>query len=392
MAGRIRQLIDLENLEKYIQKHVPEIAVPLDVKQFGYGQSNPTYQLTDANGKKYVMRKKPPGKIISRTAHQVDREYHIIAAMAKTDVPVPRALCLCEDDSVIGTAFYIMSFLQGRIFEDPAIPGVTPEERHEMWRSICTTLGKYHRVEPASVGMENFGRKFGFFDRQLKTFARLEVDQAAVKDKDTGEPVGPIPHYEEMVKFFGNKATQPRDRTSFVHGDFKVDNVVFHPTEPRVIGVLDWEMATIGHPLSDLVNLIAPYTTASNPLAARAGRRNVAFLPDATPGLPSKKQCIKWYQDEVGIEFDKRELTWAEAFAIYRGAVIIQGIAARYAARQASSEKAMDHGNAMRPHAEMAWQFVQEVERQGREDGIKGSDGELSEQEKASGRGYMAKL
>ncbi|KAK5172151.1 uncharacterized protein LTR77_003789 [Saxophila tyrrhenica] len=391
MAGQIRQPINLENLEKYIRENVPEIAVPLDVKQFGYGQSNPTYQLTDAKGNKYVMRKKPPGKILSRTAHQVDREYHIIAAMATTDVPVPKAMCLCEDDSVIGTAFYIMSFLNGRIFEDPALPGVSPEHRYEMWHSICTTLGKYHRVEPASVGMEKFGRKFGFFDRQIKTFNKLMVDQAEVKDKDSGEKVGPIPHYEEMVKFFGNKETQPRDKSSFVHGDFKVDNVVFHATEPRVIGVLDWEMATIGHPLSDVVNLIAPFTTASNPLAARAGRRNLGFLPGATPGLPTKEQCVKWYEGIVGWEVDARELKWAEAFAIYRGAVIMQGIAARYAARQASSERAMEYGSAMRPHAEMAWEFVQEVERQGREQGIKGND-DLSEKEKASGQGYMAKL
>ena len=145
-----------------------------------------------------VRRKKPPGKILSRTAHQVDREYHIIAAMDGTDVPVPKAICLCEDDSVIGTAFYIMSFTAGRIFEDPAIPGVSPEDRREMWRSICTTLGAYHRIDPASVGMENFGRKFGFFDRQMKTFARLAVDQAEVRDKDSGEKVGPIPHYEEL--------------------------------------------------------------------------------------------------------------------------------------------------------------------------------------------------
>lgn len=188
------------------------------------------------------MRKKPPGKLLSPTAHQVDREYNIIAAMSKTDVPVPRAICLCEDDSVIGTAFYIMSFLEGRIFEDPALPDVSPEDRRKMWHSIATTLGKYHRVTPQSVGMEKFGRQGNFYNRQLKTFARLSVDQAAVKDADTQIPVGKIPHYDEMVEFFGTAETQPKDRSTFVHGDYKVDNVVFHKTEPRVIGILDWEM------------------------------------------------------------------------------------------------------------------------------------------------------
>ena len=191
------------------------------------------------------MRKKPPGKLLSRTAHQVDREYRIIAAMSTTDVPVPQAICLCEDDSVIGTAFYIMSFLEGRIFEDPALPGVSPEDRRAMWHSITTTLGKYHRVAPKSVGMEDFGRHGNFYNRQLKTFAKLSVDQAAVKDVDTGVPVGKIPHYDEMVEFFGKAETQPRDRSTFVHGDYKVDNVVFHKTEPRVIGILDWEMVRL---------------------------------------------------------------------------------------------------------------------------------------------------
>ena len=132
MAGEVRQPIDVASLERYISANVPEIQVPIDVKQFGYGQSNPTYQLTAKNGKKYVMRKKPPGTLLSKTAHKVDREYRIIHALEKTDVPVPRALCLCQDEKVIGTDFYIMEFLDGRIFEDPMIPGVSEKERTEM--------------------------------------------------------------------------------------------------------------------------------------------------------------------------------------------------------------------------------------------------------------------
>ena len=244
MAGPIRQPIDLEKFSKYIEHNVPDIKTPLNVKQFGYGQSNPTYLLEASNGEKFVMRKQPPGKLLSKTAHQVDREYRIIHSMQDTDVPVPRAMCLCEDKDVIGTPFYIMSFLQGRIFDDPSMPGVTPEARHEMWRSICTTLGKFHRVKPSSVGMTDFGRHWGFYNRQLKTFKRLSPDQAAIKDKETGEEVGHLPHYDAMVEYFGDEATQPIDRSTFVHGDYKVDNVVFHATEPRVIGILDWEMVS----------------------------------------------------------------------------------------------------------------------------------------------------
>ena len=249
MAGPIRQPINIENLSRYIDKHVPSIKTPLTVKQFGYGQSNPTYLLEASNGEKFVMRKQPPGKLLSKTAHQVDREYRIIHAMRDTDVPVPRAICLCEDRSVIETPFYIMSYAQGRIFEDPSLPGVSPRERTEMWKSICTTLAKFHRVKPGSVGMEDFGRHGNFYNRQLKTFKRLSADQAIVKDKETGEEVGMIPHYDDMVEFFGDATTQPEDRSTFVHGDYKVDNVVFHPTEPRVIAILDWEM--VSHTLNN---------------------------------------------------------------------------------------------------------------------------------------------
>lgn len=162
--------------------------------------------------------------------------------MESTDVPVPQALCLCQDTSIIGTDFYIMSYLDGRIFEDPSIPDVSPEDRRAMWHSIVTTLGKYHRVKPADVGLEGFGRPSNFYNRQLKTFAKLSVDQANTKDVESGEAVGAIPHYDEMVQYFGQQETQPKDRSTFVHGDYKVDNVVFHKTEPRVIGILDWEM------------------------------------------------------------------------------------------------------------------------------------------------------
>ncbi|KAF2161968.1 hypothetical protein M409DRAFT_27694 [Zasmidium cellare ATCC 36951] len=364
MAGPIRQPIDLDSLARYIDKTVPEIKTPLDVKQFGYGQSNPTYLLTDSTGAKYVMRKKPPGKLLSKTAHQVDREYRIIAALQNTDVPVPRALCLCQDDSVVGTAFYIMSFLNGRIFADPAIPDVSPEHRTAMWKSAVTTLAKFHRIPPRSVGMEDFGRPNNFYNRQLKTFATLSVAQAETKDIETGVKVGKIPHYDDMVRFFSNPETQPKDRGTFVHGDYKIDNMVFHPTEPYVIGILDWEMATIGHPLSDIVNLTGPFAAANNPLAAAAGRANDAFKDGATPGLPTKQQCLDWYHEVVDYKITPQELTWGEAFGMYRGAIICQGIAARYAVRQASSEKASEYGKAMYPYGELGWEFVQDVKRQ----------------------------
>lgn len=371
MAGPIRQPIDLDSLSKYIDKHVPDIKTPLDVKQFGYGQSNPTYLLTDSANKKYVMRKKPPGKLLSKTAHQVDREYRIIDAMQSTDVPVPKAMCLCEDDSIVGTSFYIMSFLDGRIFSDPAMPDVSPADRTAMWKSAVETLAKYHRTTPKSVNMESFGRPNNFYNRQLKTFATLSLAQAETKDIETGEPVGKIPFYDDMVKFFGQKESQPQDRGTFVHGDYKIDNVVFHKTEPYVIGVLDWEMATIGHPLSDVVNLTAPYAHAAaaenqtgDAKAMAAYRGSDAFLPGKTPGLPTREQILEWYHAVVPWKYEPKELTWGDAFGLYRGAIICQGIAARYAVRQASSEKARDYGVMMGPYGEEAWESVKRFQKQ----------------------------
>ncbi|KZM18551.1 uncharacterized protein EKO05_0002394 [Ascochyta rabiei] len=368
MAGNVRQPIDVPSLERYITAHVPEIAVPVDVKQFGYGQSNPTYQLTDKNGKKFVMRKKPPGKLLSKTAHKVDREYRIIHALEKTDVPVPKAYALCQDESVIGSDFYIMEFLDGRIFEDPAIPGVTPEERTKMWHSAIITLAKFHRVSPSAVHLSTYGKPSGFYNRQIATFNTISQAQAATKDQETGEPVGKIPHQDDMVAFFSDPATQPADRGTFVHGDYKIDNVVFHKTEPRVIGILDWEMSTIGHPLSDLNNVLAPYLTASSEKAKSVGRAHEGFQPNATPGLPSREQLIDWYSEVAG--WDPRpDLTWGDAFATYRNTIIMQGIAARYAVRQASSAQAKDYGAMMKPYAEVAWDLVQEYKRGHTKDG-----------------------
>ncbi|OQN97688.1 hypothetical protein B0A48_16008 [Cryoendolithus antarcticus] len=364
MAGPIRQPIDIPSLEHYINQTVPEIKTPLEVKQFGYGQSNPTYLLTSSNGAKYVMRKKPPGTLLSKTAHKVDREYRIIHALETTDVPIPKTYCLCEDDSVIGTAFYIMSFLDGRIFEDPALPGVSTQDRREMWKSAVTTLAKFHRVVPKSVGLESFGKPSGFYNRQIATFATISQAQAQAKDKESGEPVGDIPHFGEMTKFFQQHRTQPKDRSTFVHGDYKIDNVVFHKTEPRVIGILDWEMSTIGHPLSDVTNLLAPFTSATSEFAIKAGRANAAFIPGATDGLPSKAECLQWYEEAAGWKYPAEEVTWGDAFNIYRGAVIIQGIAARYALRQASSQNAMEYGTQMKPFGEMGWVLMSKCKEQ----------------------------
>lgn len=182
---------------------------------------------------------------MSKTAHKVDREYRVIHALEQTDVPVPKAYCLCRDEQVIGTDFYIMEFLDGRMIQNPSLPGVSAEERSAMWQDAVRTLAKLHRVRPKDVGLESFGKPSGFYDRQIKTFGSLAKSQAAAKDKDSGQPVGQLPHFDDFVQFFSECGSQPKDRGVLIHGDYKIDNLVFHKTEPKVIGILDWEMSML---------------------------------------------------------------------------------------------------------------------------------------------------
>ncbi|KAI1089634.1 phosphotransferase enzyme family protein [Rostrohypoxylon terebratum] len=376
MAGKVRHPIDTAALERYISQNVPEIKGPLDVKQFGFGQSNPTYQLTSSSGTKYVLRKKPAGKLLSAAAHKVEREYRIIASLSSSPVPVPRAYALCEDPSILGTPFYIMSFVSGRIFEDAAMPSVSPTERTALWKAAVEALASLHRVDPDAVGLSTFGKRQGFYDRQLATWQQICAAQAATRDVDTGVPVGEIPHMADLMSFFGAATQRPKDRATLIHGDYKIDNVVFAADEARVAGILDWEMSTIGHPLSDLANLLHPFVSASmasskDRAAPASSVAHPGFLPDATPGLPTPTQIISWYAAAAGWTPSPEDVAWACAFSVFRLAAICQGIAARVARRQASSAEAQKHATAMPFLGEFAWELVRKEQGKTRAGGAK---------------------
>ncbi|KAI8887985.1 APH-domain-containing protein [Backusella circina FSU 941] len=342
--------IDVDKLEAYLLKSVPGFKGPLDVSQFKHGQSNPTYLLKDGNKKQYVLRKKPPGTLISKTAHAVEREYRIINAMSKTDVPVPKVYTLCEDVAVIGTPFYVMEFLEGRIFSDVRMLSLPFEERRQCWISAVETLGKLHAVDFTAVGLGDYGRNSGFFQRQMRSLGKVQAAQAAVVDEDTGKAVGPLPRIDELYAWF--KRNEVEDVATIVHGDFKIDNMIFHPTEPRVIGVLDWELSTIGHPLSDLSNLFQPFYVPN--VGQLIGLRDIKGpLP-----IPGAEELMKYYCGQRNISYPIPNWEFAIAFSFFRLAVIAQGIAARVARKQASSAQAKIYAEKFKPINALALEYV----------------------------------
>ncbi|KAG8526883.1 uncharacterized protein KY384_008312 [Bacidia gigantensis] len=278
--------------------------------KFGYGQSNPTYQLKAADGQKYVLRKKPPGQLLSKTAHQVDREYRIIRALANTGVPVPRTYCLCEDKDVIGTVFYVMEFLDGRIFDDASFPNVPPHDRREMWRDALRVLGKLHRVDPCSVGLTGFGKPSGFYNRQIRTLSAISTSQAQTVDIENKQPVGDIPHFDETVSFLKGSTFQPTDRGTIIHGDYKIDNLVYHHAEPKVIGILERGEAEEAKGL-DLAyeKKLKQGTTAAGALAGKL-KKVSSSRPDGEleGGLASVKLAAVSYDPQDGLVTDSPPL------------------------------------------------------------------------------------
>ncbi|KAF9169731.1 hypothetical protein BGX21_009852 [Mortierella sp. AD011] len=327
--------LEPEKLDPYLLKNVPGFAVPVKVSQFKLGQSNPTYLLTDANGVRYVLRKKPAGALLSSTAHAVEREFRILKALGeKSNVPVPKVYTLCEDTSVIGTPFYVMEFLQGRIFSDVTLSKLPFEERRLCWLSAVDTLAKLHKVDYVSIGLESYGKNSGFYRRQISSLTKVSAAQAKAQDAN-GVEVGPIPGMDEVTAWF--KDAEVKDSSSIVHGDYKMDNLVFHPTEPRVIGILDWELSTIGHPFSDLANLVNPYYVpkTDGPMGGLRG------IPEKDLPIPPVSQLLERYCQQTSRPFPIENWMFCIAFSFFRLSVILHGIKARVARGQASSADAV---------------------------------------------------
>ena len=340
---------DIEVMTAWLRQHVQGFEGPLQVEMFKGGQSNPTYKLVTP-GKSYVMRAKPgPVAKLLPSAHAIEREYRVMKGLASTDVPVPHMYALCEDESIMGRAFYIMEFMEGRVLWDQSLPGMTPEQRAEIYDEMNRVIAALHSVKFADQGLADYGKSGNYFERQIGRWSKQYV--ASVTQ--------PIPEMDQLMAWLpANMPASARDesRVSIVHGDYRLDNLMFHPTEPRVIAVLDWELSTLGHPLADF-----SYHCMSWHIPAELGR-GIAGLDIAALGIPAEADYIRRYCERTGLQDIAtlhRDWNFYLAYNMFRIAAILQGIAKRVEAGTASSAQAKASGDTARPMAELAWSFAQ---------------------------------
>ncbi|TXT12818.1 hypothetical protein VHUM_01219 [Vanrija humicola] len=384
--GDVRAPLSLDKLQPFLEKNVDGFAGPITVKQFGFGQSNPTY-LLQTPAKSYVLRRAPLGPLLSKTAHRVDREFLVLEALNKFNarlpkdtpperfVPVPQVYALCMDPEVAGSPFYIMEFLKGRIFTDVQIPDLPEEERFACWRSAVQSLALLGSIPVSALGLPaSFAPdpiKKPYFPRQVVGMHRVSDAQSqAPVPGNPGGILGPVwgadelwPYYEQGSKAVS--AAEVQHGASLVHGDYKLDNLVFHPTEPRVIGILDWELCTLGSPLADLGNMLIPFSFPPVSDADKAeltknnktsGTSNLVLglkgLSSAQTGVPTSDVLEQWWVAGMNEgylwhapipaprQWPNRRFEWVRSWMLFRLAVIAQGIAARAALGQASSASA----------------------------------------------------
>ena len=332
---------DEQRLSEYMTSHVEGFHGPLQVRQFRGGQSNPTY-LLQADSGRYVLRRKPPGKLL-KSAHAVDREYRVISALYGADFPVPRPYALCEDDAVIGTAFYIMEYVEGRIFWELDLPGLGPDERAAIYDSANDTIAKLHSFDYAALGLHDFGKPGNYFARQISRWS----GQYRASETRTIEAM------DRLVDWL--PAHIPDDESaSIVHGDFRLDNMIVHADEPRVIAVLDWELSTIGHPLADFTYHLMSWQMPDIGLGSAGLRdRDLDLL-----GVPSEDEYARLYCERTGRKGGIEDREFYSAFNFFRLAAILQGIAGRVRDGTAASAHAGQAERAVEPLAALGWEFA----------------------------------
>lgn len=343
MPVQDRHRFDAARLEAYLRERVKGLAGPLTVEQFKGGQSNPTYRVT-AGTRSYVLRRKPPGKLLP-SAHAVEREYRVLTALRDTGVPVPRTYCLCEDETIIGTAFYVMGYVDGRVLWGPALPAMDNAERAAIYDEMNRVIAALHRVDYAAVGLAEFGKPGNYFARQI---ARWSKQYRASETE-------PIDAMDRLIAWLPENIPAS-DETTLVHGDYRLDNLVFHPTQTRIVAVLDWELSTLGHPLADFAYHCMSWRIPPGPF------RGLGGIDLGTLGIPAEGDYVATYCRRVGRgSIDPDHWDFYLAYNMFRAAGIAQGIMGRVVDGTAASQHAVEFGRWARVMAELGWQQVERI-------------------------------
>jgi aminoglycoside phosphotransferase (APT) family kinase protein len=328
-----RHRVDEVRLEAWMKENVEGYQGPLTVLQFKGGQSNPTYRL-NTPGRSYVMRRKPFGKLLP-SAHAVDREFKVIAALGAQGFPVAKAYALCTDDGVIGSAFYVMSMEDGRIFWNPALPDLAKEERRPIFTDKIETLARLHMYDPDKIGLGDFGKPGNYFARQVDRWTKQ------YKASETQS----IPEMDRLMAWLPTSVPE-QERVSVVHGDYRIDNMVFHATQPKVQAVLDWELSTLGDPMADFTYLLMQWTMPG-----------LADLDFKALNIPTMDEAAEIYCRATG-RSSVPNLSWYYSYNLFRLAGILQGIAGRIRDGTASSAKAMESVKRTVPLAKASWEYA----------------------------------
>ena len=331
---------DERALEAFLRPRLPSFpaGARLAVRQFEGGQSNPTFLLA-AGGEEYVLRKQPPGELLP-SAHQVDREYRVMKALASTPVPVPRMHLLCEDPSVIGTKFYVMEKVEGRVYANPTMPGTAPAERASIYRHLADVLAALHAVSPEAVGLGGFGRPGNYYERQISRWSKQYVASRTEE----------IPEMDALMEWLPRNVP-PVSETVVVHGDYRLGNAVVHPAEPRIAAVLDWELSTLGHPLADLGYVCQTYYADEDDQHG-LNRPNLHEL-----GIPTEEEFVARYCEMAGLDGIENWRFYL-VYNLFRSAAIIQGVYRRGLDGNASSETALGFAGYCRTRAARAWRLA----------------------------------
>lgn len=329
--------LDLARLGDYLKDRLPAFEGGLEAEKFPGGQSNPTFKLT-AGDRHYVLRRKPPGELL-KSAHAVDREFRVISALQDTDVPVPRTYLLCEDEDIIGSMFFIMEYMEGRVLWDPALEDAADNaERGAVYDAMNETMAALHNVDVGAVGLSDYGRPGNYFERQLGRWSK----QYRASETEN------IPDMEHLMTWLAQHMPEDDGNVSLVHGDYRLDNMMFHPTEPRVIALLDWELSTLGNPLADLANQCMAW------MLPRDGEmKGLAGIDRRALGIPTDEEYLARYCERTGRD-GIPNWNFYLVFSMFRLAAILQGIVKRVQVGTASSAQADERGAMVKPLARLA--------------------------------------